>query len=109
MLSNLLFVTESLTLIAGTSSLPASSIWYNRCTPVVVSSLTPFHSFTTWVNQPGRSLLQRLSRFLITCSSWLLLGLLTQSLPCSISYPLCSSNVASPPSSTISSGPLPPG
>src|SRR5690606_40336396 len=40
-LSNLLFVTESLTLIAGNASLPSFAIWYRRFTPVVVSSLTP--------------------------------------------------------------------
>src|SRR5512142_3251715 len=68
-LSNLDLVTESLTLIAGTSSLPASSIWYRRCTPVVVSSETPRHSLTTPVQKPGRSFATRLSRFLITCSS----------------------------------------
>ena len=40
-LSNFDLVTESLTLIAGNSSSPASIIWYSRCTPVVVSSETP--------------------------------------------------------------------
>src|SRR6476469_4000734 len=54
-LSNLDLVTESLTLIAGTSSLPCSSIWYRRCTPVVVSSETPFQSLTTACQKPGRS------------------------------------------------------
>src|SRR6185437_1880520 len=46
-LSNLLLVTESLTLIAGISSDFASANWYRRCTPVVVSSETPFQSLTT--------------------------------------------------------------
>ena len=41
LLSNLLLVTESLTLIAGNSRLPAVSISYSRWTPVVVSSVTP--------------------------------------------------------------------
>ena len=41
MLSNFDFVTESLTLIAGKSSVPAFIISYRRCTPVVVSSVTP--------------------------------------------------------------------
>src|SRR5512135_2555466 len=45
-LSNFDLVTESFTLIAGTSSLPSCCILYSRCTPVVVSSETPFHSFT---------------------------------------------------------------
>src|SRR6476659_1976345 len=42
LLSNLLLVTESLTLIAGTGNSPAASNWYSRSTPVVVSSVTPF-------------------------------------------------------------------
>ena len=41
LLSNLDLVTESLTLIAGNSSEPARAISYSRCTPVVVSSVTP--------------------------------------------------------------------
>ena len=40
-LSNFDFVTESFTLIAARRSVPAFSIWYRRCTPVVVSSETP--------------------------------------------------------------------
>merc|ERR1719440_456826 len=42
-LSNLDFVTQSLTLIAGNKSSPLPAISFNRCTPVVVSSLTPLH------------------------------------------------------------------
>src|SRR5438309_4228381 len=53
-LSNLDFVTESLTLIAGTSSLPMAFIWYRRCTPVVVSSDTPRQALTTPCQKPGR-------------------------------------------------------
>src|SRR5262249_11094951 len=41
LLSNLDLVTESLTLIAGNSRAPARAISYSRCTPVVVSSVTP--------------------------------------------------------------------
>src|SRR5581483_147646 len=41
LLSNLDFVTESLTLMAGKSSSPLACIWYRRWTPVVVSSVTP--------------------------------------------------------------------
>src|ERR1044072_2281916 len=44
-LSNLLLVTESLTLIAGNASAPSFAIWYRRFTPVVVSSLTPLICF----------------------------------------------------------------
>src|SRR6266568_4249941 len=40
-LSNLDLVTESLTLIAGTLSVPSLNISYKRCTPVVVSSEIP--------------------------------------------------------------------
>src|SRR3990170_4983890 len=35
MLSNLLFVTESFTLMAGKRSVPSFSIWYRRWTPLV--------------------------------------------------------------------------
>ena len=42
LLSNLLLVTESLTLIAGNGSSPAAANWYSRSTPVVVSSVTPW-------------------------------------------------------------------
>ncbi len=41
LLSNLLLVTESLTLIAGNARSPPAESWYNRSTPVVVSSVTP--------------------------------------------------------------------
>ena len=41
LLSFLDLVTESFTLIAGTFSVPRSSISSRRCTPVVVSSVTP--------------------------------------------------------------------
>src|SRR5690606_23520030 len=43
-LSNLDLVTESLTLMAGKASSPFLDIWYRRCTPVVVSSVTPWIS-----------------------------------------------------------------
>src|ERR1700743_1776969 len=41
LLSNLDFVTESLTLIAGKARSPAAANWYSRSTPVLVSSVTP--------------------------------------------------------------------
>src|SRR5208337_4213875 len=102
-LSNFDLVTESFTLMEGTSSLPCSCILYSRCTPVVVSSETPRQSFTMSRQRRGCSALIFLSRFLITVSSWLPDGVFTQSLPSSNSYPLCSSSVTSPPSSTTSS------
>merc|ERR1719321_1366412 len=43
-LSNLDFVTQSLTLMAGKRSSPLPAISFNRSTPVVVSSLTPLHA-----------------------------------------------------------------
>src|SRR6516165_200622 len=86
-LSNLLLVTESFTLIAGTSSLPCSCILYKRCTPVVVSSLTPRHAATILCHRCGSSAWTCFSRSLMTFSSWLPDGLLTQSLPSSSSYP----------------------
>lgn len=41
MLSNLDLVTESLTLMAGNNNSPLAAIYFNLCTPVVVSSDTP--------------------------------------------------------------------
>src|ERR1700689_1105268 len=41
LLSNLDLVTESLTLMAGNARGPEPAISYSRCTPVVVSSVTP--------------------------------------------------------------------
>merc|ERR1719345_549149 len=42
-LSNFDLVTQSFTLMAGQSNSPLAAISFNRCTPVVVSSLTPLH------------------------------------------------------------------
>src|SRR3982751_5456297 len=53
LLSNLLLVTESLTLIAGNSSSPAAASWYSRSTPVVVSSVTPRIAGATDRQYPG--------------------------------------------------------
>ena len=53
MLSNFDLVTESLTLIAGKSSRFSFAIWYRRCTPVVVSSVTPRISLAICAYQPG--------------------------------------------------------
>jgi hypothetical protein len=76
---------------------------------VVVSSETPRHSLAIVVQRSGSSLWTRLRTFLMTCSSWEPDGVLTQSLPSSSSQPLWMSSVTSPPSSTTSCGPLPPG
>merc|ERR1712003_37248 len=42
-LSNFDLVTQSFTLMAGNKSSPLTAISLRRCTPVVVSSLTPLH------------------------------------------------------------------
>ncbi len=55
LLSNLDLVTESFTLMAGNSSEPARAISYSRCTPVVVSSVTPRMDSATAVHLPGAS------------------------------------------------------
>src|SRR6202789_1339386 len=106
-LSNFDLVTESLTLIAGTRSLPCSFILYKRWTPVVVSSETPRHAFATSCQCLGSSLCIAFSRSLMTCSSWFEEEVFTQPSPFSSSYPLWISRVTSPPSSTTSCGPLP--
>src|ERR1039457_5185759 len=107
-LSNFDFVTESFTLMAGTSSLPCSIILESRCTPVVVSSETPRQSLATFCQCRGSSAYTFFSKSLITCSSWFPAGPFTHGSPSSSSYPLWISSVTSPPSSTTSSGPLPP-
>src|SRR5215472_634494 len=53
LLSNFDLVTESFTLIAGNLSVPAEAISYSRCTPVVVSSVTPLISAAAAVHLPG--------------------------------------------------------
>src|SRR5579864_3942812 len=53
LLSNLDLVTESFTLMAGNSSVPARAISYSRCTPVVVSSDTPRMFPAARVHLPG--------------------------------------------------------
>src|SRR6202162_655398 len=108
-LSNLDLVTESLTLIAGNSSSPASTISYRRCTPVVVSSVTPLIPSPIRVQRCGASPSVRVSVRRITPSS-------SDSAPAgsgtepafSYSVPLCTSSVASPPSSRIMFGPVEP-
>src|ERR1700722_7578535 len=104
-LSNLLLVTESLTLIAGTSSVPFSSILYRRWTPVVVSSETPRHSLATSCQRVGYSACTLFSRALMTSSSCDPEGLSTHWSPFSSSTPLWMSRVTSPPSSITSCGP----
>src|SRR5690349_680037 len=66
LLSNLLLVTESLTLIAGNSSVPCCCISYSRCTPVVVSSVTPLMAAAVRVHRCGSAASERRSRSRMT-------------------------------------------
>merc|ERR1719510_2842154 len=113
-LSNLLLVTQSLTLMAGNSSSPLAAISFSRCTPVVVSSLTPLHLAAMRVH----FVLSTWMLSLIVWSTHLNSGLSVlagsgkdPSLAnfSSNSRPLWISNVASPPSSTNWSHPSAPG
>src|SRR3954447_21824764 len=110
LLSNLLLVTESLTLIAAKSSVPARSNSYSRCTPVVVSSVTPMMAAPIRVYLPGCSAIERRSRSRMTVySSESVSSACGTTPPVSYSVPMWISSVASPPSSTIESGPVPSG
>src|ERR1700689_3038835 len=105
-LSNLGFVAESLTLIAGNSSSPASTISYSRCTPVVVSSVTPLMPSPICVQRWGSCSSERASTDRITWYSSESASVGSGTAPArSYSVPLCTSNVASPPSSRIMLGP----
>src|ERR1700722_12278640 len=109
LLSNLDFVTESLTLIAGNNSLPCSANWYRRCTPVVVSSVTPLHCAAIRVNRCESAANDRASSPRITaCSSFSAVDTSGTAPTASYSTPLWTSSVASPPSSRIMFGPSDP-
>merc|ERR1719189_1832308 len=113
-LSNLDFVTQSFTLIAGKSSSPFAAISLNRCTPVVVSSLTPLHFAAMRVYLVGSAGMESFSNCKMHLNSALsvLLGSgrdLSLAYFASISLPLWISSVASPPSSTNWSQPSAPG
>src|SRR3984957_6348184 len=106
LLSNLDLVTESLTLMAGNFSVPAFAISYSRCTPVVVSSVTPLISAAAAVHLPGVSASDRVSTERMTCHSSGSSSLAAGTSPAaSNSAPLCTSMVASPPSSRSMFGP----
>src|SRR5580693_10094443 len=107
LLSNLDLVTESLTLMAGNSSVPARYISYSRCTPVVVSSVTPLMAWAAAVHLPGWSASELRSRSrMITHSSGSSSDGEGTPPACSYSAPLCTNRVASPPSSRIMFGPV---
>mmetsp|Transcript_122758 Transcript_122758/g.172928 ORF Transcript_122758/g.172928 Transcript_122758/m.172928 type:complete len:257 (-) Transcript_122758:27-797(-) len=113
-LSNLLLVTQSLTLMAGKSSSPLAAISRRRCTPVVVSSLTPLHLaamrvylvLSTWIESLSSCKMHLNSALVVLEGSGRLPSLANFS---SNSLPLWISRVASPPSSTSWSQPSAPG
>mmetsp|Transcript_876 Transcript_876/g.2735 ORF Transcript_876/g.2735 Transcript_876/m.2735 type:complete len:267 (+) Transcript_876:736-1536(+) len=114
-LSNLHLVTESLTLMAGNSRDPSACISYSLLTPVVVSSLTPTSLAAILCHlsvSPASSPSLMICSTILTSSLSAVVG--SGKVPSfkkafSASYPLWMSKVASPPSSTIMSGPSSPG
>src|SRR5487761_1819976 len=110
LLSNFDLVTESFTLIAGNSSVPACAISYSRCTPVVVSSLTPRIPSAIAVHRPGLAASEARSAARMTFHSSGSSASADGTAPARLySAPLCTSSVASPPSSRIIVGPASPG
>src|SRR5580698_1607230 len=110
LLSNFDLVTESLTLMAVNLSVPALAISYSRCTPVVVSSVTPLISAATAVHLPGSEARDSRSTDRMTCHSSASSSAAAGTAPAaSNSAPLCTSSVASPPSSSSMFGPGCPG
>merc|ERR1719434_201889 len=113
-LSNLDFVTQSFTLMAGKSSSPFAAISFKRCTPVVVSSLTPLHFLAMRVYLVLSAGIESLSNCKMHLNSALSVLAGSGSEPSlanfsSNSLPLWMSSVASPPSSTSWSQPSAPG
>merc|ERR1719206_145279 len=113
-LSNLDFVTQSFTLMAGNKSSPLAAISFKRWTPVVVSSLTPLHLAAMrvyFVLSAGMESFSSCKMHLNSTLSVLLGSGREPSLAnfASYSLPLCMSSVASPPSSTSWSQPSAPG
>ena len=110
LLSNLLLVTESLTLIAGNSRLPSFANSYSRWTPVVVSSVTPLMPAPIRVYFAGSAATEARSRSRMTPYSSESSAVAVGTTPAtSNSMPLWISRVASPPSSRIMFGPAPSG
>src|SRR5919112_1840409 len=105
-LSNLLFVTESLTLIAGKSSRPSRASSYRRMTPVVVSSVTPLMPWPIRVQYCGsRARLSRSTSRMTAYSSESDSAVSGTAPSASKRVPRCTSSVASPPSSRRMFGP----
>merc|ERR1711871_1782254 len=113
-LSNLDLVTQSLTLMAGKSSSPFAAISLRRCTPVVVSSLTPLHFAAMRVYFVLSAGMESFSNCKMHLNSALVVLFGSGRLPSlayfsSNSLPLWINRVASPPSSTSWSQPSAPG
>merc|ERR1719498_1815871 len=113
-LSNLDFVTQSLTLIAGKSSSPLAAISFKRNTPVVVSSLTPLHAAAILVYLVLSAWIESFKSCSTHLNSGLSVLLGSGKVPslanlASNSRPLWIKSVASPPSSTSWSQPSLPG
>merc|ERR1719203_2447246 len=113
-LSNFDFVTQSFTLIAGKRSSPLAAISFNLCTPVVVSSLTPWQAAAIRVYlvlSAGMESFNSCKMHLNSALSVLAGSGNDPSLAyfSSSSLPLWMSKVASPPSSTSRSQPSAPG
>mmetsp|Transcript_16304 Transcript_16304/g.37721 ORF Transcript_16304/g.37721 Transcript_16304/m.37721 type:complete len:216 (-) Transcript_16304:342-989(-) len=112
-LSNLDFVTESLTLMAGNKRAPFFSMVYNLWTPVVVSSETPWHRvailFHLSVSPDSKRRLMMVSTILNSALSVLEGSGRVPSLRkrSSAFFPSWIRSVMSPPSSMIRSGPCP--
>merc|ERR1719353_2418928 len=113
-LSNLDLVTQSFTLMAGKRSSPLAAISFRRWTPVVVSSLTPWHFFAILVYLVLSAGMESFSSCRMDLNSALSVLLGSGKLPSlayfsSNSLPLWIKRVASPPSSTRRSQPSVPG
>merc|ERR1719198_2049338 len=113
-LSNLDLVTQSFTLMAGKSSFPSAAISLRRCTPVVVSSLTPLHLAAMRVYFVLSAGMESFSSCKMHLNSALVVLFGSGRLPSlayfsSNSLPLWINRVASPPSSTSWSQPSAPG
>merc|ERR1719316_1327621 len=113
-LSNFDFVTQSFTLIAGKSNSPFAAISFKRCTPVVVSSLTPLHFAAIRVHFVLSAWMESLMVWRMHLNSGFVVLFGSGSVPsfanaASHSLPLWISSVASPPSSTSWSQPSEPG
>mmetsp|Transcript_102887 Transcript_102887/g.296255 ORF Transcript_102887/g.296255 Transcript_102887/m.296255 type:complete len:254 (-) Transcript_102887:48-809(-) len=113
-LSNLDLVTQSLTLIAGNSNSPLAAISRKRCTPVVVSSLTPLHFAAMRVYFVLSTGIESRNNCRMHLNSALSVEFGSGSEPSfanlsSYSLPLWMRRVASPPSSTSWSQPSAPG